>query len=74
MKDLHGVEDAFVPLIKLEYCGLDIDILFARLNFKEVSEEQDLSDDNLLKNLDEKSIRSLNGKCRYIFLLFLGNC
>jgi poly(A) polymerase len=59
------VEDAFVPLIKLRYSGIELDILFARLALKEVTDDQHLSDDNLLRNLDEKSIRSLNGhpKC-----------
>uniref|UniRef100_A0A914HHP5 Poly(A) polymerase n=1 Tax=Globodera rostochiensis TaxID=31243 RepID=A0A914HHP5_GLORO len=61
--DLHKVEDAFVPLIKLRYDGIELDILFARLALKEIKEDQELSDDNYLKNLDEKSIRSLNG-CR----------
>jgi len=61
--DLHAVEDAFVPLIKLHYRGIDIDILFSRLALKEVPDDQELSDDNILRNLDEKSIRSLNG-CR----------
>ncbi|CAD5229806.1 unnamed protein product [Bursaphelenchus xylophilus] len=63
VSDLHAVEDAFVPVIKLQYSGLDIDILFARLALKAVAEDEDLSDDMLLRNLDEKSIRSLNG-CR----------
>ncbi|KAI6186794.1 Poly(A) polymerase and Nucleotidyltransferase domain containing protein [Aphelenchoides besseyi] len=61
--DLHPVDSAFVPLIKLKYCDIEIDILFARLALKEVPETQELADDNLLRNLDEKSIRSLNG-CR----------
>ncbi|KAI1719581.1 poly(A) polymerase central domain-containing protein [Ditylenchus destructor] len=61
--DLHGVEDAFVPVIKLHYRGIELDILFARLALKEVTDDQQLIDDNLLRNLDEKSIRSLNG-CR----------
>lgn len=60
--DLHAVEDAFVPLIKLHYRGIDIDILFARLALKEVPDGQELADDNILRNLDEKSIRSLNGR------------
>jgi len=61
--DLHAVEDAFVPLIKLHYRGIDIDILFARLELNEVPDNQELSDDSILRNLDEKSVRSLNG-CR----------
>lgn len=76
MTDLHAVEDAFVPVIKLKYCDIDLDILFARLALKEVSDDQTLTDDNLLRNLDDKSIRSLNGLffisrinfCIYYFL------
>ncbi|CAB3398180.1 unnamed protein product [Caenorhabditis bovis] len=61
--ELHAVEDAFVPVIKLRYSGIEIDILFARLALKEVPASQTLNDDMLLKNLDQTSIRSLNG-CR----------
>lgn len=32
--DLHAVEDAFVPVIKLYYNKIDMDILFARLALK----------------------------------------
>ncbi|VDN30245.1 unnamed protein product [Cylicostephanus goldi] len=59
--DLHAVEDAFVPVIKLKYAGIELDILFARLALKEIPDDQTLNDDMLLKNLDDKSIRSLNG-------------
>ncbi|KFD55236.1 hypothetical protein M514_03877 [Trichuris suis] len=57
------IEDAFVPVIKMKFDGIELDMLFARLNLKEVHEDQTLDDDNLLLNLDEKCIRSLNG-CR----------
>lgn len=62
-----------MPLIKLHYCGIDIDILFARLAFKEVPDNQELADDNLLRNLDEKSIRSLNGWSFYCLRVLLVN-
>lgn len=61
--ELHAVEEAFVPVMKLKYSGVELDILFARLALKEVPDTQELSDDQLLKNLDQESIRSLNG-CR----------
>uniref|UniRef100_A0A4W5N5C3 Poly(A) polymerase n=1 Tax=Hucho hucho TaxID=62062 RepID=A0A4W5N5C3_9TELE len=41
----------------------DIDILFARLALQTIPENLDLRDDGLLKNLDIRCIRSLNG-CR----------
>jgi len=61
--DLRPVPDAFVPVIKLCFDGIDIDLTFARLALKEVVDNQDLSDPKLLKNLDQKCVRSLNG-CR----------
>lgn len=38
-----------------------MDILFARLALRVVPENLDLTDDSLLKNLDPKCVRSLNG-------------
>lgn len=38
-----------------------MDVLFARLNLPQVFENLSLSDNNLLRNLDERDIRSLNG-------------
>ena len=61
--ELRAVPDAYVPVIKLCFDGIEIDLTFARLALKEVSESQDLSDPMLLKNLDPKCVRSLNG-CR----------
>ncbi|VDN24223.1 unnamed protein product [Gongylonema pulchrum] len=61
--ELRQVQEAFVPVIKLKYRGIELDILFARLASTQVPEDQQLKDDFILKNLDEKSIRSLNG-CR----------
>ncbi|KAM9293849.1 poly(A) polymerase type 3 [Gastrophryne carolinensis] len=63
VKDLRAVEEAFVPVIKLCFDGIEIDILFARLALQKIPEDLDLRDDSLLKNLDIRCIRSLNG-CR----------
>ncbi|XP_037669881.1 poly(A) polymerase beta [Choloepus didactylus] len=63
VKDLRAVEEAFVPVIKLCFNGIEIDILFARLALQTIPEDLDLRDDSLLKNLDIRCIRSLNG-CR----------
>ncbi|VDK31156.1 unnamed protein product [Gongylonema pulchrum] len=61
--ELRQVQNAFVPLIKLKYRGIELDVLFASLASKQVPEDQQLKNDLILKNLDEKSVRSLNG-CR----------
>uniref|UniRef100_A0A452T3X6 polynucleotide adenylyltransferase n=1 Tax=Ursus maritimus TaxID=29073 RepID=A0A452T3X6_URSMA len=61
VKDLRAVEEAFVPVIKLCFDGIEIDILFARLALQTIPEDLDLRDDSLLKNLDIRCIRSLNG-------------
>ncbi|XP_052327311.1 poly(A) polymerase type 3-like isoform X4 [Oncorhynchus keta] len=63
VKDLRAVEEAFVPVIKLSFDSIEIDILFARLALQTIPENLDLRDDGLLKNLDIRCIRSLNG-CR----------
>ncbi|XP_063990863.1 poly(A) polymerase type 3 isoform X2 [Diachasmimorpha longicaudata] len=61
--DLRAVEEAFVPVIKMNFDGIEIDMLFAKLALKEIPDSMDLQDDMLLKNLDQKCVRSLNG-CR----------
>ncbi|XP_077521971.1 poly(A) polymerase hiiragi isoform X5 [Amblyomma americanum] len=63
VKDLRAVEEAFVPVIKMTFDGIELDMLFARLALKDIPENQDLRDVNILKNLDHKCVRSLNG-CR----------
>ncbi len=62
--EIHDVKDAYVPVIKMKYSGIQIDLLFARLSFKSIDEKMDsLTDDSILKNCDKESILSLNG-CR----------
>ncbi|XP_020605131.1 poly(A) polymerase type 3-like [Orbicella faveolata] len=63
VRDLHAVENAFVPVIKLVFCKIEMDLLFARLALPEVPDDLSLLDESLLKNLDPKCVRSLNG-CR----------
>ncbi|XP_060685404.1 poly(A) polymerase alpha isoform X2 [Hemiscyllium ocellatum] len=73
VRNLRAVEDAFVPVIKLSFDGIEIDILFARLALQTIPEDLDLRDDVLLKNLDLRCIRSLNGHNIYSNILgFLG--
>ncbi|TNM99769.1 hypothetical protein fugu_012802 [Takifugu bimaculatus] len=63
IKDLRAVEDAFVPVIKFKFDGIEIDLLFARLALPSIPDNLDLRGDSILKNLDIRCIRSLNG-CR----------
>lgn len=58
------VPDAYTPIIKLKFRNVDIDLLFARLvkPLNEGESPEDLvSQDEVLKNMDEKSVRCMNG-------------
>ncbi|KAH9514227.1 hypothetical protein Btru_028430 [Bulinus truncatus] len=57
----EAVEEAFVPVIKVEFDGIELDMVFARLALPTIPEDINLRDESLLKNLDDKSVRSLNG-------------
>lgn len=57
----QGVPEAYVPVIKAKISGIALDFLMARLALSSIPEDLSLQDDNLLRNLDERCIRSLNG-------------
>lgn len=60
--DLTAVSDAFVPIIKFEYEGVSIDLIFSRIMQKELPHDlENLKDSGLLRGLDEAELRSLNG-------------
>ncbi|KAJ5450302.1 Poly(A) polymerase pla1 [Penicillium daleae] len=61
LKKMTPVPDAFVPIIKLELSGISIDLLFARLVIPSVPMNLDLKNNDYLRGLDEKEVRSLNG-------------
>ncbi|XP_053964086.1 poly(A) polymerase type 3-like [Anastrepha ludens] len=63
--ECRSVENTSVPVIKMKFDGVEIDLLFARLSPKEIPEDFSLRDDNLLKDSDPQSVLSLNG-CRVI--------
>jgi poly(A) polymerase len=63
VEKLVEVKEAFVPCIKMIFCGVDIDLLFARVELKEVGYNlESLQDEAILRNCDIHSIRSLNGR------------
>ncbi|RGP69747.1 poly a polymerase [Fusarium longipes] len=60
--DMAVVTDAFVPIIKFEYSGISIDLIFSRIIQKQLAPDfKDLKDSGLLRGLDEAELRSLNG-------------
>lgn len=61
IEELTPVADAFVPIIKLEFSGISIDLIFARLLVASIPVTLDLKDDALLRGLDETDLRCLNG-------------
>lgn len=64
VKNLVKVENAYVPIMTMQFQGIDVDISFAQLAMQNIDPEMDLSvldDDNILANVDVQSMRSLNG-------------
>ncbi|TNV83775.1 hypothetical protein FGO68_gene2709 [Halteria grandinella] len=62
VKNLYPVQKGFVPRIGMEFEGIEIDLIFARIQASEVGEDlKDLLDDNILKGCDDETVRSLNG-------------
>ena len=61
IEEMTPVPEAFVPIIKLEYSGISIDLIFASLMVPSVPPEMSLKDNNLLRGLDDRTQRSVNG-------------
>ena len=54
VKNLYPVQKGFVPRIGMEFEGIEIDLIFARIYKSEVGDDlEDLLDDNILKGCDE---------------------
>ena len=61
IENLRGIKYAYVPLIKMKFYNVDIDLLFARLRFESVEDSlKDLKDDSVLKECDDQTVYSIN--------------
>ncbi|KAL7470771.1 hypothetical protein ACHAXS_011045 [Conticribra weissflogii] len=55
------VENAAVPILTFDWEGINIDLLFARLNAPSVPPSFDIDDDMVLSGVDSATEKSLNG-------------
>ncbi|KAI4274871.1 MAG: hypothetical protein LQ337_003608 [Flavoplaca oasis] len=61
IEEMKPVPEAYVPIIKLVISGTDFDLNFTRLAISSVPFELDVKDTNLLRGLDDRELRALNG-------------
>ncbi|PVU93805.1 hypothetical protein BB561_003024 [Smittium simulii] len=61
VKELTPVPEAYVPVIKMEFGNVPIDLTFASLHLPTIPDSLELLDTKILRNLDEQCIRSING-------------
>ncbi len=57
-----------MPIVTACISGIPIDFLMARLALSSIPEDLSLADDNLLRNLDDRCVRSLNGSAHSHFV------
>lgn len=58
----QAVPSAFVPVMKTVISGVEVDLLFARVNLPEAGDKLDIEKDEILRGVDDASQRSLNGE------------
>ncbi|KAJ7661167.1 Poly(A) polymerase central domain-containing protein [Mycena rosella] len=63
VSDVVDVRDAYVPIIKARMSGIPLNLSTARLALPEIPDDLSLRNVNLLRDLDERCVRSLGGAC-----------
>ncbi|KAI9313178.1 Poly(A) polymerase central domain-containing protein [Dichotomocladium elegans] len=59
--ELTAIKESYVPLIKLKFHGIPVDLLCARVPLATIPDNLDLDNNSLLVSMNEKDIRSING-------------
>ncbi|WVN87612.1 uncharacterized protein L203_102795 [Cryptococcus depauperatus CBS 7841] len=59
--EISAVTSAFVPIMKTVISGVEMDLLFARVNLPEAGDGLDIEKDEILRGVDDASQRGLNG-------------
>jgi len=59
--EVLAVSEAYVPIIAMTFSGVEIDLLCACVQVSTVSDNIDILDDNILRNVDDATQRSING-------------
>ena len=61
VKELSIVPEAYVPITKMKFDSVSIDMVYARLPFSAIDEDLDILDEANLVGVDEPTQRALNG-------------
>ncbi|XP_068614625.1 poly(A) polymerase type 3-like [Brachionichthys hirsutus] len=59
--DARAITTAYVPVIKLKFDGVEIDLVYAQLGRRSVPDKLNFLNDQLLKDMRPECVRSLNG-------------